>query len=135
MSIPTDVATRLVDAIVSRDDDRLLCLLAPDIWFRALVPGGAVEHHSAPAVVETIAAWFGNTLEFQAEPTSPVREIGNRVRVGWRASVLREAEPDQWRVVEQVGYCKVVGGAVGRLDIVCSGFQSYADSTSSSRHG
>jgi hypothetical protein len=112
----------LVDAIVMRDWDGLGRCLSPDVWLRALLPRGIVEHHTAGDALDTIVGWFTGASAFVPTWVEHVETGGARARVGWEVELLPEWAPETWHRVEQVGFCRVADGHVRRLDLSCTGF-------------
>jgi hypothetical protein len=113
---------RLVDAIVTRDWELLQRCLAPDVWLRALLPRAVVEHRTAAEAFDTIAGWFARSSVFVPTWMEHVETVGGRARVGWRVELRPEWAPDTWHRVEQVGFCRVDGDRVRRLDLSCTGY-------------
>jgi hypothetical protein len=111
-----------VDAIVMRDWDGLGRCLSPDVWLRALLPRGIVEHHTAGDALDTIVGWFTGASAFVPTWVEHVETGGARARVGWEVELLPEWAPETWHRVEQVGFCRVADGHVRRLDLSCTGF-------------
>jgi hypothetical protein len=117
----SEVVTALLHAIVEHDVPALRRLLAPDVWFRALVVRELVEHHEVAPVLDAFDGWFGQAAEVQvclAETAS----AGSRELLRYRLRLRPAWAPDVWHVIEQTGYARVADGRVRRLDLLCTGF-------------
>ncbi|MDX1382209.1 MAG: hypothetical protein R3190_01130, partial [Thermoanaerobaculia bacterium] len=96
------VASAFLDVLRRGDYPQLSALLAPDVWFRALLPGGLREEHDAEAVVAVFREWF----EKHAEITlvhSQHYTVGTRELVSYRYRVRKESADTDLFVVEQTG--------------------------------
>jgi hypothetical protein len=120
LSTPT-VAGQLLDAIVTRDDDRLRGLFSTDVWLRALIVRGTVEAHDVETAVATFRSWFGGAVHVQVLHTATY-PIGGRDYLTYRLRLRPEWAPEVWHVIEQSGYARIQDGRVRRLDLVCTGF-------------
>ena len=115
------VAMRLLDAIVRCDRAALAAVLAPDVWFRALIVHDSVEQHTAAAAIETIVGWFANAraLHVVRADTYP---IASREHISYRLLLRPDWAPDTWHLIEQSGYIRVHRERVRRIDLGCTGF-------------
>ena len=117
----TDPATRLVEAVTTRDFAALERLLAPNVWFRVLLPRRIEEGHSADLAIGAIRRWFGGAAAFRVLG-SQRHTMAGREFVGWRILLKPDWEPETWHEIEQSGYCRVKDGQISRLDLICTGF-------------
>jgi len=114
----TDVATRFLEALGSRDFDALAATFADDAVLRGLVPGRLREEHGSAAVAERFRFWFGDTPEF-ALVDSSVEELADVVRIRWRVTGV---DPELGRTVaEQTAYAELARGGIAWMNLVCSG--------------
>jgi hypothetical protein len=115
------VARPFLDAVLARDERAMLDLLAPDVWFRAMLVRETVEHHDAVAAVAMFRGWFAHAAELRVlrRSTYPVT---TRDHLSYRVLLRPAWAPDVWHVIEQSGYLRVQDGRVRRLDLVCTGF-------------
>jgi hypothetical protein len=126
IEVPTTTAAAaaqaFVRAVVEYDPDTLADLLTDDVWLRALLPRGAVEHHDRAGALASLHGWFGRAVELRDE-TAYHRSSGGRELVGWRVRLRPDWAPDVWHLIEQIGYVRVADGRIRRVDLVCTGFQ------------
>jgi hypothetical protein len=114
-------AARFLKVLGELDFAELERCLAPDVWFRALLPRKVHESNTAQDAVSTFRAWFqgtGGSRLLEADHHT----IAGRQYVRYRFLVRPEWARDQWHVVEQAGFCRVKENRVSRLDLVCTGF-------------
>ncbi|MGZ8565663.1 MAG: hypothetical protein ACXWXS_01280 [Actinomycetota bacterium] len=124
---PDEVGRAFVDAIVTKDRDALMGVLAPSVDFRGLTPSCPWEASDPQGVAEIVfGSWF--------EPADHVREVlvvttgavADRHRLAYRFVM----DSDGVRcVVEQQGFFDTAGGRITRLSLVCSGFRPVEAST------
>lgn len=125
-SVPADrttawpVAALLLDALTQRDFDAMRSLFASDIRFRALVPPGAVEFHTADEAAAKFRTWFGGDDAFEVLDAS-LGQVGSRLYVRWRVKLTPADRPDESRVAEQHVYTTGTR-CIETLDLLCSGF-------------
>ena len=113
------LAQSFVDAIVGLDFDRLQSLFAPDVRFRAIIPGGCREASTAAGARAFVEDWFGGT-EARELIGWTLDPVGDRLALGYRLELTEDGER---RVVEQ-HVSAIVDGAVFRdVSLLCSGFR------------
>lgn len=113
-----------LEALASRDYERMATTLGANIRFRALLPPGPMQCEGSPQVTEAFRAWFGGADDF-ALIDATVGEIGGRLHLSWRIR-MRPAPfgiGDGWHVIEQQGYADAVD-VIETLDLLCSGFHT-----------
>jgi hypothetical protein len=111
-----------LEALVTRDYDRLATTLGANIRFRALLPRGPADWQGPAQVAEAFRAWFGAAEDFELIDAT-VGEIGGRLQVSWRIR-LRPAPfgiGEGWHVIEQHGYADATD-TIETLVLLCSGF-------------
>lgn len=113
-----------LEALASRDYDRMLTTLGPTIRFRALLPPGPMEWAGPESVASAFRSWFGGADEFELVDAT-VGEVGGRLHLSWRIRV-RPAPfgiGPGWHVIEQQGYADATT-RIESLDLLCSGFRA-----------
>ena len=113
------LAQSFVDAIVGLDFDRLQSLFAPDVRFRAIIPGGCREASTAAGARAFVEDWFGGTeardlIGWTLDP------VGDRLALGYRLELTEDGER---RVVEQHVSAVVDGAVFSDVSLLCSGFR------------
>lgn len=118
----TDVATRFLEALGSRDFEALAATFADDTVLRGLVPGRLREEHGSAAAADRFRFWFGDTAEF-ALVDSGVEELADIVRISWRVTgVDPEIGPC---VAEQTAYVELGDEGIAWMNLVCSGDRPF----------
>jgi ketosteroid isomerase-like protein len=112
---------KFLDALGRRDFEQLEACLAPDVWFRALLPKSQRESHTAHEAATIFRTWFGDetastVLEAEHRPAP------GRVFLSYRLRLLSTSSPG-WHVVEQAGFCRIQENRISRLDVVCTGLR------------
>ena len=113
-----------LEALASRDFDKLAETLASDVRFRAMLPPGPMNWEGAETVSSVFGSWFGDADEFELVDAT-VGEVGGRLHLAWRLR-LRPAPfdiGDGWHVIEQQAYADACD-AIDALDLLCSGFHA-----------
>jgi hypothetical protein len=114
------LASRLTEALVAGDFDRVTTMLATDVRMRALIPSGPVELCGATDAGAKFASWFGGSKDLELVHTGS-DEIGDRLHVFYRLRRNRTGVPPS--IVEQHLFCTLAEGRIIVLDLVCSGFR------------
>ncbi|GAB3772731.1 hypothetical protein FB382_002799 [Nocardioides ginsengisegetis] len=112
--------TAFARALVAKDRDAVLEVLAPDLDFRGVTPGRAWEAGSAEAFVDEIllGTWFSPEKTFDSLEDVRTAEVAHRHSVTYR---MRLTLPEGPHVCEQHAYYEVTDGRISWLRIVCSG--------------
>lgn len=116
--------TRFLEALGRRDFDQLEASLAPDVWFRALLPKAQRESNAAHEVAATFRSWFGDQTASELIHSEHYTVAG-RVFLSYRLQLLSTSSPG-WHVVEQAGFCRIREDRISRLDVVCTGLHPIA---------
>jgi hypothetical protein len=118
-----------LEALASRDFERLATTLGADVRFRALLPPGPMQWQGRTTVADAFKSWFGNAADFELIDAA-VGEIGGRLHLSWRIRV-RPAPfgiGPGWHVIEQHGYADAID-SIETLDLLCSGFHTEDEHT------
>lgn len=107
------------EALAAGDFGRLGLLLAPEVRFRALVPGEHVDVVGSHEVVGCYRRWFGDKTDFE-RLDSHAAMLVDRASVRFRARLRRG---DESYVVEQLLWGDLEQGRFATIDLVCSGFR------------
>lgn len=121
-SVRWSVGGSFLEALATRDYERMTTTLASTIRFRALLPPGPMEWAGPDSVADAFRSWFGGAHDFELVDAT-VGEVGGRLHLAWRIRV-RPAPfgiGDGWHVIEQQGYADAIT-SIERLDLLCSGF-------------
>jgi hypothetical protein len=116
------VGGTFLEALATRDYERMASTLGPTIRFRALLPPGPMEWEGPARVADAFSSWFGGADDFELVHAT-VGEIGGRLYLAWRIRV-RPAPfgiGETWHVIEQHGYANAAD-SIETLDLLCSGF-------------
>jgi SnoaL-like domain len=116
----TAVVEELLDAIGSRDRERIASCFAPDAKLRALTPHRLREEDGPDAIAGQYGYWL-DPLESFAVTSGDVTAIADRARLRYR---FRGRDPVKgWQENEHTAYATVVEGRVAALDLTCAGFR------------
>ena len=117
---------RFLGALARYDFDELEACLAPNVWFRALLPKSVHESGNAWEAADAYRSWYGSASRFELLAAEQYTMAG-REYLRYRFRVLPPWAPREWHVIEQAGFCRVKEGRISRLDIVCTGFHLLAE--------
>lgn len=118
-----DVAAAFLDALAAREFTAAQSVLAHDVRFRMLVPGGLMTDEGADATIGWFRSWFAEADPFQVEASS-AEEVEGRAAVTYR---LRLHTANGWQLIEQHLMLDVgADGRIGTIDLLCSGFRPIA---------
>ena len=113
------LAAAIAAAVAGRDSAALAAAVTDTVRLRALLPGGPVEEHGRDAVVARFGTWFADmdTVDL-AESAGQV--IAGRLLIHYRLDLARRGT--RWACT-QTSICKIVGGRLATIDLLCSGFR------------
>jgi hypothetical protein len=118
------IAGLFLEALTTRDYERLAATLHQEVRFRALLPPGPSEWHGRAEATDILRSWFGKSDRFEVVDAT-VGEIAGRLQMTWR--IRLQPAPfdigDGWHVIEQHAFADV-GESIEALDLVCSGFRA-----------
>jgi hypothetical protein len=124
---------RLARALAGSDRIGLLGLLAPQLNFRALTPGGLFEASSAMEAADImLGTWFGGNRRIDAIERIETDTVADRERVGYR---FRATTENGDTLVEQQAYLEVDDGVITSLRVLCTGFRPVTPDGSPSPGG
>jgi hypothetical protein len=119
---PRSPGGQLLEALATRDFDRMPDYFEADATMRAMLPSGPAEFHGATQIVENLRIWFGCAHEFEVLDGA-VGEVAGRLHVTWRLRMHPTPwGDDAWHVIEQQAYLQA-GERIAAIDLLCSGFQ------------
>lgn len=108
-----------MEAVAAQDESAIAACFTRGVELRALVPPGLRERTGAQDAAELVAGWFADSTELNLIE-SRTEDVGDRLHIAYKFEGVEDGEP---YVVEQHLYCMLVGGAIERVDLLCSGFQ------------
>lgn len=106
-----------VQALAERDFETMKDCLAPDVSFRALLPGGVTDVDTNEEAAAVLDHWFSVYDRFRLVGWD-TGWLGNMVRIGYRVEGFVD---DGWWEVEQQAYCEPIDDRFVRVNLVCSG--------------
>ena len=116
--VSTDIATRFLGALESRDYDALGACFAADGKLRGIVPPGLREALGREAIVERFRIWTEDISEYELAETDAA-PFADLLRLRW---VVRGIDPEiGLNIYEQTAYAEVVDGEIVRMRLACSG--------------
>lgn len=113
----TDVGTRFLDALASRDYDALGACFAVGGTLRGIVPPGLREADGRDAIVDRFRIWTDDEdYEIVDSEAAPFADL---LRLRWVVQgVDSELGPNAY---EQTAYAEVVDGEIVQMRLACSG--------------
>ncbi len=127
------LAGTFVEGIAAQNFDLLAATLDPHVVMRALLPRGFVEYAGAGEVTAAFRGWFGDVEAFELVDAT-IGDIAGRTVLRWRARVIKPAKGDGWLAIEQQALADLTpGGAIGQLDLMCSGYRQEPQTTTHPR--
>jgi TusA-related sulfurtransferase len=108
-----------VQALAERDFGRLAPLCQPDVRSRLLTPRAFDTIDSAQALEHKFQQWFGESDLVRIEQTQ-IQPIGEKLSIFYRLLLRKQGE---WFEIEQHISSFLRDDLIGRLDLLCSGFQ------------
>jgi hypothetical protein len=119
--MPATIGIEFAEALATKDYDRIIELIHPEIDFRALTPRRFWEAGDPDALISGILKlWFEDSDEIEGLEHVETDAIVDRERVGYR---FRVSNPDGRFLVEQQAYIEERDGRIGWMRVLCSGFR------------
>ena len=116
------VAGLVLEALATRDFDRLDAALDGNAVLCALLPGGYSEWRGAADITAAFERWFGDVDEIEVVDAS-VDQVGSRLQLRWRVRLRAPRFCDEARLVEQHVYADTTAtGRIRSMSLLCSGF-------------
>jgi hypothetical protein len=117
------VGGSFLEALASRDFDKLATTLAPSVRFRAMLPPGPREWQGSGAVTDAFRSWFGDADEFQLVDAT-VSDVGHRLHLSWHIQLCPApfGIGDGSHRIEQQAFVDATE-TIQAIDLLCSGFQ------------
>jgi hypothetical protein len=118
----TDMGSRFVSALATKDTAALVELFAADLDFRGLTPGRFWEAATPTDLVENVLyEWFGPADVVESVQLVESGQVVDRSRVDYRFTVRNG---DGLHSVEQRAYFDLDdSGRIARMHAMCSGFR------------
>jgi hypothetical protein len=112
-------AAAIAAAVAGRDSSQLAAAVTDTVRLRALLPGGPVEEHGRDAVVARFGGWFAG-LDTVDLVESAGEAIADRLLIHYRLNLARRGT--RWACTQTL-VCKIDGGRLATIDLLCSGFR------------
>jgi hypothetical protein len=112
-------AAAIAAAVAGRDSVHLANAVTETVRLRALLPGGPVEEHGREAVVARFRGWFAG-LDAVDLVESAGQAVADRLLIHYRLELARDGT--RWACT-QTSVCKLIGGQLATIDMLCSGFR------------
>ena len=113
------LATAIATVVAGRDSVQLGGALTDTVRLRALLPGGPIEEHGRDAVVARFGRWFAD-MDTVALVESAGEAVADRFLIHYRLDLTQRGI--RWACT-QTSICKINGGRVATIDLLCSGFR------------
>jgi peptidoglycan/xylan/chitin deacetylase (PgdA/CDA1 family) len=114
----TDVGTRFLEALSSRDYEALAACFAADGTLRGIVPPGLREADGRDAIAERFRLWTDDISDYEV-PESEATPFADLLRLRW---AVKGVDPEiGLNVYEQTAYAEVVDGEIVHMRLACSG--------------
>ena len=123
------VGGAFLEALATRDYQRMAATLGPTVRLRAMLPRGPMDWKGRDEVANAFGSWFRDAVDFELVDAM-VGEVGGRLHLSWRLR-LRPAPfgiGEGWHVIEQQAYADA-GDSIESLDLLCSGFHPTHEPT------
>lgn len=91
-----------------------------------MLPRRVHESKTGDEALAVLRRWYGSAPDLSVVTLEHHTMVG-REYVGYRFRLRPDWAPEQWHLVEQVGFCRVKDGRIHRLDLVCTGFFPVAE--------
>jgi hypothetical protein len=113
------LATAIASAVADRDSVQLAAAVTDTVRLRALLPGGPIEEHGRDAVIARFGRWFAD-LDTVEVVESAGESVADRLLIHYRLDLARRGT--RWACTQTL-VCKIVGGRLASIDLLCSGFR------------
>jgi hypothetical protein len=109
-----------LEALSTRDFDRLHSCLSPTVRLRALFPPGPRECDGAQEAVDLLRMLFEGAEDYEVLDAL-AGQVGPRLHLAWRLRLRPTPVGNGWHTIEQQAYADA-GEQIESLDVLCSGF-------------
>jgi hypothetical protein len=116
-------AAAIAAAVAGRDSARLAAAVTETIRLRALLPGGPIEEHGRDAVVARFGKWFAD-MDAVEVVESAGEAVADRLLIHYRLDLAQRGT--RWACT-QTSICKITGGRLATIDLLCSGFRQIQE--------
>jgi len=114
----TDVGTRFLEALSSRDYEALGACFATDGTLRGIVPPGLREADGRDAIVDRFRLWTDDIEEYEIAD-SEATPFADLLRLRW---AVKGVDPEiGLNAYEQTAYAEIAGGEIVQMRLACSG--------------
>jgi hypothetical protein len=113
------VAAAVAAAVAGQDIAGLAAAVTATVRLRALLPGGPIEDHGRDAVVARFCGWFAD-MDTVEVAESAGEAIADRLLIHYRLNLTHRGTRC---ACTQTSICKVDGGRLATIDLLCSGFR------------
>jgi hypothetical protein len=113
------LATAIARAVADRDSAGLAAAGTDTGRLRALLPGGPIEEHGRDAVVARFGRWFAD-MDTVDLVESASEAVADRFLIHYRLDLVQRGT--RWACT-QTSICKLAGGRLATIDLLCSGFR------------
>jgi hypothetical protein len=117
------LAAAVAAAVAGRDSAGLAAAVTGTVRLRALLPGGPIEEHGRDAVVARFARWFAG-MDTVGLVESAGEAVADRLLIHYRLDLAQRGT--RWACT-QTSICKIVGGRLATIDLLCSGFREIQE--------
>ncbi len=117
-ALRTDVGSRFLQALETRDYEALGRCFAADGTLRAIVPPGVREADGREAIVDRFRIWTEDREHYEVTE-SDAGPFADLLRLTW---VVKSVDPDDGPCAyEQTAYAEITDGQIVRMRLACSG--------------
>src|SRR5207247_9005543 len=113
------LAGAIVRAVAGRNSTRLAAAVTDNVRLRAMLPGGPIEEHGRDAVVARFGKWFAD-MDTVDLVESAGEALPGRLLIHYRLDLAQRGT--RWACTQTL-VCKIVGGRLATIDLLCSGFR------------
>ena len=117
LTASTRVGDAFVESFADADFERIESLLAPDVAFRKLTPGGYAEATTVEGALEWFRNWRADVEDAELL-AARVEPIGGKIQIEY---TVRGVEDGMLQVFRQTAYATIEDGRIAAMDVLCSG--------------
>lgn len=112
-----------LQALLSRDFNKMETYLDPKVRFRTLLPSGYYDSSGPAGVIADLSDWFGSASNFEVLD-SQVEKVNDRLRLAYKFRLRPHPEHPRsgWQIIEQQIFCNGGTEKLTGIDLLCSGF-------------